>query len=492
MRGERHPRGARGPPPLQRETYGVKRFGYDVVVVGAGSGGYAAARTARGLGVRVALVDRGPLGGLCILRGCMPSKTLLASSDLVHDVREGGKLGIHSGEPQIDLHAIFARKREIIRGFADYRIEGIHSFPLYEGEARFASPHEVRVGDDVVLEGKSIIIATGSSIAPPPVPGLAEAGYIDSDAVLERDRLPKSLVVLGGGYVGSELGQFLARMGVKTTFLIRAKQLLSAEDKDVGDAVTLYFRDEGIDVRSSVVLSHVEMRGAMKVVHYLREGERRSIEAEEIFHALGRVPDFTGLELENAGVECHAITGIKTGPDLRTCVPHIFAVGDVVGEYPLVHVAIYQGELAARNAVTGDTEAADYALQKAHTIFTDPQVAIAGRTEKELQAAGTPYLSGWYLFSDHGKAVAIGKTKGFVKMLASPQNGRILGAAIVGAEASDLIHEMIVALHYGATVAEFARIPHLHPTLAEILTYPAEDIAAQIAMREMPAIAAAV
>jgi len=479
-------------PRARAKRTGVKRLQYDVVVIGAGSGGYAAARTARDLGARVALVDRGPLGGLCILRGCMPSKTLLASSDRVHDVREGGHLGIRSGEPQIDLHAIFSRKREIIRGFADYRIEALHSFPLYEGQASFVSPHEVRVGDDVVLAAQSIIIATGSSIAQPPVAGLEEAGYIDSDAVLDRERLPKSLIVLGGGYVGCELGQFLARMGVQTTFLIRAKQLLSAEDKDVGDAVTLYFRDEGIDVRSSVVLSHVETRGARKLVHYLHEGERRSIDADEIFHALGRVPDFAGLELENAGVECHAITGIRTGPDLRTCVPHIFAVGDVTGDYPLVHVAIYQGELAARNAVTGTADAADYALQKAHTIFTDPQVAIAGRSEKELQAAGTPYLSSAYLFSDHGKAIAIDRTKGFVKMMASPQNGRILGAAIVGAEASDLIHEMIVALHYGATVTEFARIPHLHPTLAEILTYPAEDIAAQLVLAQTPVIAAAV
>ena len=191
-------------------------------------------------------------------------------------------------------------------------------------------------------------------------------------------------------------------MGVKTTFLIRAGHLLSPEDKDVGDAVTLYFREEGIDVRSGVQLSHVEVRGGVKVVHYTLAGVAHEIEAEEIFYALGRIPNFAGLELEKAGVECHAITGIQVGPDLRTCVPNIFAVGDVTGEYALVHIAIYQGEIAARNAVTGGHEHADYSLQKTHTIFTDPQVAIAGRTEKELLAAGVPYLSGSYLFSEHG------------------------------------------------------------------------------------------
>lgn len=471
----------------------VNRYNYDLVVVGAGSAGYAAARTARELGATVSLTDRGPLGGLCILRGCMPSKTLIASSDRAQDVREGAELGIRGGEPTIDMRAIAARKREIIRGFADYRIEGLHSFPLYEGEARFESPHSLRVGDDVVLTAKSFIIATGSSIAPPAVTGLAETGYIDSDALLDSEHLPKSVIVLGGGYVGSELGQFLARMGVKTTVLIRGKHLLSGEDDDVGDALTFYFRDEGIDVRSGAVLSHVERDGTLKRVHFLHNGSRQSVAADEIFHALGRLPNFAGLDLEKAGVECHAITGIAAGPDLRTCVPHIFAVGDVTGQFALVHVAIYQGEIAARNAVTGGHDIADYGLQKTHTIFTDPQVAIAGRTEKELKSAGTPYLSSSYLFSDHGKAIAIGKTKGFVKMMASPQDGRILGAAIVGPEASDLIHEMIVALHYQATVAEFVRIPHLHPTLAEILTYPAEDILAQIHEKwSAPAVAAAV
>jgi pyruvate/2-oxoglutarate dehydrogenase complex dihydrolipoamide dehydrogenase (E3) component len=467
----------------------MQHLRYDLVVIGAGSGGYAAARTARDLGASVALVDHGPLGGLCILRGCMPSKTLLASSDLVADIRDGKELGVTSGPPTIDLAHIFARKREVIRDFADYRIEGIKSFPLYEGLAAFESEHVLRVGDDVRLEARAFVIATGSVVAPPVVPGLVEAGYVDSDAVLDTARLPESVVVLGGGYVGSELGQFLARMGVRTTFLVRAKHLLSTEDADVGDAVTFYFRQEGIDVRTGAQLSHVEVRAGKKVVHYTRDGLPGSVAADEIFYALGRVPNVAGLELERAGVTCHAVTGIEVGPDMRTSARHIFAVGDVTGYYPLVHVAIYQGELAARNAIRGTAEEADYALQRTHTIFTDPQVAVVGRTEKELRAAGVPYLSGSYLFSEHGKAIAINKTKGFVKMLASPDDGKILGAAVVGPEASDLIHEVIVAMFYGGTASEFAKIPHLHPTLAEIWTYPAEDIAEQLASSRAGAIA---
>ena len=472
-----------------RVTENVKRFQYDLVVIGAGSGGYAAARTARDLGASVALVDHGPLGGLCILNGCMPSKTLIATSDRVVDVREAAELGVHADVSRVDLKEVFARKRELIAGFAEYRVAGIESFPLYEGLATFERPTSVRVGDDVVLDATNVIIATGSSIAPAALPGLVETGYVDSDAVLDAERLPASVIVLGGGYVGAELGQFLARLGVKTTFLIRAQQLLSSEDVDVGGAVTRYFAAEGMDMRTGVQLSHVERRGAMKVVHFLRDGVRECVEAEEIFYALGRVPNVAGLGLDEVGIECHSITGIAVGPDLRTCEPHVFAVGDVTGEYPLVHVAIYQGEIAARNAVTGGHEAADYGLQRTHTIFTDPQIAVVGRTEKELTAAGIAYLTGSYLFSDHGKAVAINKTKGFVKMMASPLDGKILGAAIVGPEASDLIHEVIVAMYYGGTVHDFVKIPHLHPTLAEILTYPAEEIVGAILARDGEAVA---
>jgi pyruvate/2-oxoglutarate dehydrogenase complex dihydrolipoamide dehydrogenase (E3) component len=192
------------------------------------------------------------------------------------------------------------------------------------------------------------------------------------------------------------------------------------------------------------------------------------------------MPTIAGLNLEAAGVSYHAITGVTVDETMRTSQPHIFAVGDVTGEFALVHIAIQQGELAARNAVHGGREYVDYSLSKTHTVFTDPQVAIVGETEKELQRAGTPYIVASYPFNDHGKAISIGKTKGFVKMMADPNDGRILGAAILGPDGSDLIHEMIVALYYRSTVFDFVKIPHLHPTLAEIWTYPAEELVDKI------------
>ncbi|MHB8146461.1 MAG: dihydrolipoyl dehydrogenase family protein [Vulcanimicrobiaceae bacterium] len=458
----------------------MKRHRYDLVIVGAGSGGYAAARTARDLGAAVALVDEGPLGGLCILRGCMPSKALLASSDAAHDARAATGLGIHAGSLRIDMPFIAQRKRTLIQEFADYRIDGLNAFPLHIGKARFHSAHELHVGDEVVLEAAGFIVATGSRVAPAVIPGLSEAGYLDSDSVLELERIPKSVIVLGGGYTACELGQFLFRMGAKTTMVIRSGHLLTDQDDDIGNALTEYYRDDGITVVDHARVVRIEKRDGMKSVRVVADGVEADLVAEEIFYALGRVPNVDGLSLELADVNYHPMTGIDVDATLRTSNPSIFAVGDVTGDYPLVHVAIYQGEIAARNAIGNGNEAADYSVVAAHTIFSDPQIGIVGANEKRLKRDGVPYVMGRYDFAEHGKAQCLDKTHGFVKMMADPHSGKIVGAAVIGPQGSELIHEVIVAMSFNATVQQFMRIPHLHPTLAEIWTYPAEECSALI------------
>jgi pyruvate/2-oxoglutarate dehydrogenase complex dihydrolipoamide dehydrogenase (E3) component len=461
---------------------------YDVIVIGAGSGGYAAARTARALGASVAFVDKGPLGGLCILRGCMPSKTLLATGDLAHEIDHAAALGMKVAKAAVDFPFVMARKKTIIQEFADYRVAGIDTFPTFMGEAHFESPTSLRVGE-TLLHAPKFVIGTGSVVAPPVIPGLVEAGFIDSDEALVLDRQPASMIVLGGGYVSTELGQFYARIGTKITVVIRGKHVLSGEDTDVAESLTNYLREEGITIETGAQVERVSVRDdGMKVVHFKRDGKEESVAAEEIFYALGRVPNIAGLGLENAGVRAHAVRGIEVDGSMRTSNRNIFAVGDVTGQYLLVHVAIQQGEIAARNAVHDADEIVDYTLSKAHTVFSDPQIAVVGETEKELIAAGVPYLKAMYPFNDLGKAISIGKTKGFVKMLASPDDGKILGVAILGQNASDLIHTPMAAMAFGATVFDYMKIPHLHPTMAEILTYPPEEIADEIiARRNQPA-----
>jgi pyruvate/2-oxoglutarate dehydrogenase complex dihydrolipoamide dehydrogenase (E3) component len=270
-------------------------------------------------------------------------------------------------------------------------------------------------------------------------------------------------------------------MGARTTMIIRAPHLLSGADRDIGEALTGYFRDEGIEVVSGAQLVRVEKNpDGSRTVHVSLDGVPLAIETDEIFNALGRTPNVEGLGLERAGVDVHPKTGITIDDTMRTSNENIFAVGDVTGQYALVHVAIYQGEIAARNAFRGGCEKATYDLVRAHTVFSEPQVAVVGMTERELERDGAHYVVGRYEFAEHGKAMTLGRTQGFVKMMADPDDGRILGAAVIGPYGSELIHEMIVAMNYRATVQEFMRIPHLHPTLAEIWTYPAEECAEQI------------
>jgi pyruvate/2-oxoglutarate dehydrogenase complex dihydrolipoamide dehydrogenase (E3) component len=458
---------------------------YDLVVLGAGSGGYAAARTARDLGAKVALVDHGPLGGLCILRGCMPSKAFIASSDALQAVRDSGAMGVRiDGKIGYDMPFIQARKRALVKDFADYRVEGIETFPLHRGHAHFVSDGVVEIDGKERLRAKSFIIATGSTVAPPQIPGLQDAGYIDSDGVLELESIPASVAVLGGGYTACELGQFLARMGAKTTILIRSNHLLTHADDDVGNALTRYFREDGIRVIEQTHITRVEKRGSRKIVHYSVNSDRLEVVVDEIFYAQGRVPNVEGLSLSTAGVDFDPKTGVHVDLTLRTNRPNIFAIGDVTGDFALVHVAIYQGEIAARNAVTGAHEEADYRLQSVHTIFSEPQVAHVGMNEKELQTAGIKYCVGKYDFAEHGKAMVLGTTRGFVKMMSRQVTGEILGATVIGPQASELIHEVIVAMTFNATVEQFMRIPHLHPTLSEIWTYPAEECAVQCGLRE--------
>jgi pyruvate/2-oxoglutarate dehydrogenase complex dihydrolipoamide dehydrogenase (E3) component len=456
---------------------------HELIVIGAGSAGYAAARTARDVGCDVALVDTGPLGGLCILRGCMPSKALLASSDALADARDAAALGIHVKAVSIDVPFIAARKRALVKDFADYRIAGIEQFALYHGAARFLSPTEILVGEVTTLEAPKFIVATGSVIPPTVLPGLSETGYVDSDAVLELEEIPESVVVLGGGYTACELGQFLSRMGARTTMLIRSGHLLTQSDDDVGEALTEYFRDDGIDVVTHATLLGAHREGNRKIVRYVAGGQELQAAGDEIFYALGRVPNVAGLDLERAGVAYGAVGGIDVDATMCTSNPNVYAVGDVTGDYMLVHVAIYQGEVAARNACLNLEERVNYRLVGAHTIFADPQVAAVGMSEKDLHREGIAYVTGRYDFAEHGKAQCLAKTKGFVKMMADRRSGSILGAAVIGPQGSELIHEVIVAMNFEATVDQFMRIPHLHPTLSEIWTYPAEACAAELGMK---------
>jgi len=452
---------------------------FDVVVIGGGSAGYASASAAQSADAKVAIVDKGPLGGLCILRGCMPTKTILRSSDILALMRRAKEFGLSAQNPSADLAAINDRKNKLIAEFASYRIEQLNDprFTLIEEQASFISPHELKVGDKSIT-AKNFIIATGSSTAEFPVPGLAESGYLTSDHVLELRQTPESMIVLGAGPVAVELAQFFCRIGTRTTLIQRSDHILSKEDEDLARPVEAKFREEGMEVFTATKLLRVEQSGENRSVFFTHEGKEKSATAETILQALGRKPNVEGLNLSSAGVGMNR-GQIEVDSEMRTNVPHIYAVGDVNGQHEIVHIAIEQGEIAAHNATQEDVRRFDARL-KTSVTFTDPPVASVGLSEKECKAKNIPCLSASYPFNDHGKSMCLGETHGHVKLLCAPDSGEIIGAHIVGPEAGEMIHQMITLMHYKGTVRDLVKIPHYHPTLSEILTYPAEELATQL------------
>jgi pyruvate/2-oxoglutarate dehydrogenase complex dihydrolipoamide dehydrogenase (E3) component len=466
---------------------------YDLAVVGAGSAGYAAARTAASLGLKVAVIEGGHrVGGLCILRGCMPTKTMLESAHRNHEIGRAKEFGIRVGKPKPDWKAILKRKDRLIAEFADYRREQLEKgkFTFYRARGRFTGPHRMAleaVGKERVpaeIEAKTFLVATGSRTAKREIPGLEEAGYWTSDDCLQADKPVKSLIVLGGRAVALEFAQYYAHLGVKVLVIQRSERLLPESDPEVGDTLAKVFRDQGSEVLCGTQIQRVVRKGNKKRVEFLQNGKTKSVDAEQILQALGREPDVDSLALWSAGVKTEK-GKVVTQATQQTNVPHIFAAGDVCGPYEVVHLAIQQGEVAAKNAValiTGKEpkERMDYRL-KLEVIFTSPEAAGAGYSEKECREKGWEVVTASYMFADHGKSMVMGTTEGFVKLIALKQRGEIVGAQLVGPHASDLIHEPLAIMRYRGTAEEMMNLPHYHPTLSEIWTYPAEEIFEKIA-----------
>jgi len=455
---------------------------HDVLIIGGGSAGYAAARTAEAEGANVGIIDHGPLGGLCILRGCMPTKTILRSSDIAALIRRAQEFGLGFSQVQANLSAIIDRKNRLIKEFTDYRIEALQHprFTLYQEKAHFLSPTLIQAGPHH-LSAKSFIIATGSVVSRISIPGLEEAGYLTSDDALELRTAPDSMIVLGGGSVALELAQFFSRIGVKVSLIQRSEHVLSQVDTDLALPIETKLQEEGMMIYTNTSLENVtQSSDGQKTVHFGHHGQIQRVKASTILQALGRHPNIDGLQLESAQVEMTQKT-IAVNEAMQTSQPHIFAIGDVNGLHEIVHIAIEQGEIAGWNAVHPEQAPRQYDDRlKAQVTFTDPQVASVGLSERECQAHNIPFLVASYPFNDHGKSLCLGELHGHVKILCHPQSGEILGGHIVGPEASELVHELITIMHFHGTVRDLVRIPHYHPTLAEILTYPAEELADQL------------
>ena len=459
-----------------------QKLDYELAIIGGGSGGYAAARTAASLGLKTVVIEGGKkVGGLCILRGCMPTKALLYAAEVMHLASHAQPWGIKTGNVSFDFTQVMARKNSLIREFADYRHQQLldGKFKFLRAMARFKDPHTLELSTGKTLTARSFIIATGSIVAPSPLPQLNDIGYLTSDTALELSKLPKSVIVLGGRAVGVEFAQFFARFGVRVTLIQRAAHLLPNLDSDATTELEKIFRREDMTVYTDTKLLEAKRVGPRKEVAFQHNGRNISIQAEEIFFALGRTPNIASLGLEQIGVKVEA-NRVITDLRMRTSAPHIYAVGDCTGPYEVVHIAIQQGEVASHNiAHPEQTKQMDYRLLT-EIVFTDPQIATAGLTEGEAKRRNIPHLTASYPFCDHGKSLIMEARDGFVKLLADSSTGEIIGGSCVGPAGGELIHEIVAAMHKHMTVHELASMPHYHPTLAEIWTYPAEELAEKL------------
>jgi len=499
----------------------LEEFDLDLAIIGGGSAGYNAARTASALGLKTAVIDGArELGGLCILRGCMPSKTLLHVADTLHAAQHADVLGLRIPRATPDMPAIQARKRRIIADFASYRQNQLRhgDFALIPHYAHFVDPHTLALSNGQTLRARYILIATGSRVSTPAsISGLANAQCWTSDDILDLDFIPKSLVVLGGGIVACELAQLLARLGTRVTLIQRSPQLLRDHSAQAAAVIRQSLEADGVKVFTDTRLLRVSREAArgkkqasytVEFEHYQQNGAegrvgpvcdrdhapRLAVAANHCLNALGRTPHTAPLALDAAGVKTAPTGHIVANRWQQTGASHIYAAGDCAGPHEIVHIAIQQAELAVRHIVAtvkaqNSKErtsrhrrlAKEYGLRPLlSVVFTDPQLAQIGLSEREIQKTNTPYLAASYPYDDHGKAILLEATRGYAKVFAAPATGRLLGAEIVGRDAGELIHCFATPLAMRATVFDMLRAPWYHPTLAEILTYPLEEIADQI------------
>jgi len=448
---------------------------FDLIVIGSGPGGYVAAIRAGQLGMKVAVVEKDArYGGTCLLRGCIPTKALLHTAELLEQIREAGSQGIDVGEPSLDIGRAMDRKEEVVsknaRGveflFKKNKVEGIR------GTGRLAGAHEVEVedpeGGKTTYRAKNILIATGSvprEIPPAPVDG---DKIITSDHVLELREVPESLVVLGAGAVGTEFASIYRSFGSDVTLVEMLPRALPGEDEEVSKELERNLKKRKIKVKTGTKLAAAETTDAGVRVTLESDKGEETVEASKLLVAIGRAPVSRGLGFEEAGVEIDDRGYLVVDEMMRTTVGHIYAIGDVVDTPWLAHVASAEGILAVEHMAGKDVRPLDYE-QVPMVTFCDPEVAHVGLTEAQAKERGYEVAVGKFPFTALGKAVISGKTAGFVKIVRDTKYDEVLGVHIIGIHATDLIAEACAALHLETTNQELIETIHAHPTLGEAM-----------------------
>ena len=458
---------------------------YDLVVIGAGAAGSTAAGEAVGRGAKVAMVERWRVGGTCLNVGCDPTKTMVRSAEVLHLARTAGRFGIAVDGARADWPAVTARVAGVIDtirggdGDANVRASGVH---LYKGQARFRSPHEIEVAGrdgegDALLRANKVIVATGADAVVPDVPGLREAGFITNVEAVALPRLPRSLAIIGGGIVAVEFAQIFARFGVEVTILGGSPRLLPREDEELTEALRTILEREGIRIETGARGRRVETVAGGKRLIGERDGEPVVTVAEEILLAAGRAPAVRELNLEAAGIAYDA-KGIVVDEELRTSAENIWAVGDVMaGGYAFTHVADHQARIVEHNALSGLPPRLADAGVVPWAIFTDPELARVGMTEREAREAGHDVKCATVKMADMARAITADEREGLVKLVSDRATGQILGGHILAARGGELLGEVALAMRLRLPVGAIANTMHAYPTLSEAVFWAAFELA---------------
>lgn len=452
----------------------------DIVIIGGGPGGYVAAIKAAQLGGKVTLIEKDELGGICLNWGCMPTKALLRGVEILESLESGKEFGIQASGVTVDFAKLNARKDRAVKTLVS-GVGGLmksNGVEVIKGKAKLISPRQIQVVDEkketTTYEARKIIIATGSVSAWLPIPGSKLPGVIDSTGALQLTRVPGSMVIIGAGPIGLEFGTIFAALETKVTILELLPQILPSEDAEVASALDKSLKRYKIQtLTGSQVKEIVEVPGGkMKVTALTGEGEK-TFEAEVVLMAVGRKPNLEDLGLQEAGVR-FGKKGIEVNSQTETNIPGVYAIGDVTGQWLLAHFAFAQGEVAAENIMGHDAQLDSRVVPRC--VYTLPEVASVGLTEKEAKEAGHEFKVGRFPFSANGKATVLGERTGFVKIVAEAKYGEILGVNIFGPHATDLIGEAVLAMRLEGTAQDVAQAIHPHPTLTEALKEAAFDV----------------
>ena len=442
---------------------------FDAVVVGGGPGGYECAIRLSQNGLKTALVEEAELGGTCLNRGCIPTKTLLHSADIYHDAKNGAPFGVNVGELTFDYAKIIERKNAVAKQLSNgvAFLEKNHGVTVFASHATLADRNTVELANGETLQCDHLIVATGSSPARIPIPGVDLPGVVDSTGLLNMTTCPKHIIIVGGGVIGVEFATFFYRLGVPVTIVEMLDRVLGPLDKDITDFVEAELKRCGVELVLGVRVESIEA-GLKANYAAVKDGAKGSVEGDVVLMAGGRAPNTKGIGLEKLGVRMDRKGFVEIDGLCRTNVPGVYAIGDINGKMQLAHVASAQGLLVADHIAGKPCKQLNY-NRIPSCVYCNPETAMVGLTEEQARATGREIGTGTFNLSGNGKALTMGENKGLVKFVYDKATDEILGFHVIGPRATDLAAEVAAVMECEGTVAEIGRTVHPHPTVSEVV-----------------------